>query len=371
MSAAAAMAGAMIGVQLLYIGSTNYLVDFRKPDPGTEQLFYIDNPLEVFGDLEIEKTLTLFGEYNYAGAGERLALLKESIPDPGIRQELNFVYLLAKGYESWDALDFPAAHDYIRRLNLEIRRDCKVNRCFLLMDFSDHLKKQEMILQNLAKIPELIKQKKQMEILSDQTYIIPLMFTMYTNAYVREIQEKYDMATLLLYRLLEMIEQRRLARYGLYVSKMDYKNIQYNLDQRRDMEGKTPEECFDMLKDSVCEIKRALYGKGANGYLPEQVSLLEGFTILQALGDPISLKANGKHTEKLKRIRSMVFLRNNSIFAHGLGPVGEEEFMKFKSFVKEMFQEFCRVEDICFENWMQEMQWVNPLDSKYYIGTEV
>ena len=78
-----------------------------------------------------------------------------------------------------------------------------------------------------------------------------------------------------------------------------------------------------------------------------------------------------KDTEKLKRIRSMVFLRNNSIFAHGLGPVGEEEFMKFKSFVKEMFQEFCRVEDICFESWMQEMQWVNPLDSKYYIGTEV
>lgn len=89
MSAAAAMAGAMIGVQLLYVGCTDHLVDFRKPDPGTERLFLIDNPLRVFGDIEIEKTLTLFGQYNYAGAKERLEVLKENIPDPAIRQELD------------------------------------------------------------------------------------------------------------------------------------------------------------------------------------------------------------------------------------------------------------------------------------------
>lgn len=55
MSAAAAMAGAMINVQLLYVGTNEYLSDFRKPKPGSETLFYITNPLEVFGDLEIEK----------------------------------------------------------------------------------------------------------------------------------------------------------------------------------------------------------------------------------------------------------------------------------------------------------------------------
>lgn len=58
MSAAAVMAGAMIGVQLLYVDCTEYLVDFRKPNSGTERLFYIDNPLEVFGDIEIGKALT-------------------------------------------------------------------------------------------------------------------------------------------------------------------------------------------------------------------------------------------------------------------------------------------------------------------------
>lgn len=332
MSAAAAMAGAMVGVQLLYVGCTDYLVDFRKPNPGTERLFYIDNPLEVFGDIEIEKTLTLFSQYNYAGAKERLEILKEKVPDPSIRQELNFAYLLARSYEAWDALDFPRAYENIRQLNREIRRDKRTYRHFLLMDYAEHLERQEEVLSHLSKIPDLIREKKKMEILQDKKYMIPLMFTMYTNACVRELQEKYDMATLLLYRLLEMIEQRRLSQYNLYVSAMDYLNIRYDFRQRPDMERLSPEERFAQLKKDVSDIKKALHGRSGSSYLPDQVSLLEGFVILQALGDPISRMENGRHIDKLKRIKSMVYLRNNSIFAHGLGPVGEMDYRKFKKF---------------------------------------
>ena len=50
----------------------------------------------------------------------------------------------------------------------------------------------------------------------------------------------------------------------------------------------------------------------------------------------------------LKRIRSMVSLRNNSIFAHGLGPVGNHDFYKFRDFVKEIFEVFCKIEGIDF-----------------------
>lgn len=55
MSASAALAGSLIDVQLVYVGTENYLPDFRKPKPGSELLYYIDNPVEVFGDLELEK----------------------------------------------------------------------------------------------------------------------------------------------------------------------------------------------------------------------------------------------------------------------------------------------------------------------------
>ncbi len=192
------------------------------------------------------------------------------------------------------------------------------------------------------------------------------MFTMYQNAMIREHQEKYDMATLLLYRLLEMIEQRRLAHYELYVSKMDYLNIKYDFKRTPEFKGKDNLQSLEILKDKVLNIKTEIFGKAVSNYLPEQVSLLEGFIILSALGDQIVIETKGKSIDKLKKIRSMVFLRNNSIFAHGLGPVGVSDFMKFKKFVLDLFGEFCKIEKISMSEMTKYIEFVNPMDSKNY-----
>lgn len=215
MAAAAAMAGAIIHVQMIYVGCTNYLVDFRKPYPGSEKLYFIENPLSIFGDLEIEKAMVLFDRANFSGAREKLEELKEQIPDPNLRQQMNFIYLLAALYEYWDSLDFEKAYEVCVQLNKELKRDHRLHRTFVLMDFLERLVRQEELLEALKEIPKMIQEKKNFEILQDGHYMVPLMFTMYSNAMLREKQEKYDMATLLLYRLLEMIEQRRLAAYGL------------------------------------------------------------------------------------------------------------------------------------------------------------
>ena len=284
MSAAAALAGAMIGVQLVYVGSTQYLADFRKPNPGSEELFFIENPLSVFGDLEIEKAIALYNRYNFAGAQERLVQLKEEIPEPELRTQLNFIFLLAKTYEAWDALNFTGAYEHMVTLNRELNRD-RMHKEFMLMKERPFLKKQESILAELNRIPQLIREKRNTEILQDRKVIHALMFTMYQNAMVREYQEKYDMATLLFYRLLEMIEQRRLLQYGLYVSQMDYLSIKPNLSQTPEYMDKKPGERLNMLKARVGEIRNQLFGKNADGYLADQVSLLDGFVILLALRD--------------------------------------------------------------------------------------
>lgn len=353
MSTAAAMAGSIIRVQMIYCGSNQYMQDFRKPFPGSERLFLIKNPMSVFGDLEIEKAFSLFREYNYAGVCEKLLQLKENVPDPLKRQELSFVYQLALAYECWDALDFVEAYRNMKKLNEEIERDMQTNATFLLVDKAKNLKIQEIILLSLSELPDLVRNKRQMDILSQKQYIHPLMFTMYQSAYVREAQEKYDMSTLLYYRLLEMIEQRQLSKYRLYVSKMDYQNINW--------EGiDSPEEKQRLLRESVAEIKKAVFGKCNNSFLPEQVSLLEGFIILAALGDQI-MQEGGNSIEKLKRIRAMVSLRNNSIFAHGLAPVKKTDFIKFKNFVEELFQQLCGIEGIPFELYFQQIKWITPV----------
>lgn len=259
MSAAAAMAGAMIDVQLVYVGTNDYLTDFRKPNPGSETLFYIDNPLAVFGEFEIEKALALFEKYNYAGAQEKLGVLKENIPDPSIRQQMNFVYLLAKVYEMWDALDFGEAFEYIKKLNYQLRRDRMMHENFLLMDCYECLEKQEEILDYLSEIPQMLKKKCNVDIIKSKNVMHALMFTMYQSACIREKQEKYDMATLLFYRLLEMVEQRRMSHYDLYVSQMNYTQIKYDKKYEPAYENLDEKQQFEFFKGRVREIKTELF----------------------------------------------------------------------------------------------------------------
>ena len=119
------------------------------------------------------------------------------------------------------------------------------------MDSADKLKKQENLLEKLATIPELISEKKNFEILKDKELIISLMFTMLQNARTRYSQDKYDMATLLYYRLLEMIEQRRLAKYNLFVSQMKYSEIKIQSKRRSDLIGCEIQIIIDVLKNEV------------------------------------------------------------------------------------------------------------------------
>ncbi len=176
------------------------------------------------------------------------------------------------------------------------------------------------------------------------------------------------MATLLMYRLLEMIEQRRLSRYNLFVSDMNYLEMQPNLRRKPELETLSDEERLHWLKEKVFEIKNQLFRNNRNSYLPEQVSLLEGFIILEALGDPITRMREGENIFLLRQIRNKVVLRNYSIFAHGLGPVDKNDYEKFRDFVLDMFKKFCGIEKISFNEYSKAVWWLNPLESKNYIS---
>lgn len=363
MSSAAAMAGVLIDVQLVYVGTNDYLIDFRKPKPGSERIQYITNPYEVFGDLEIEKAITLLNRYNYVGARERLELLKEKVPDPETRQQLSFMYLLTRVYEHWDALEFQQAHAFMERLIVELQRDAKLHNSFIMMDYIPKLIKQKKILEVLVQIPAAVKGYTRIEILKDKEKMAALMFTLYSNALIREKQEKYDFSTLLLYRLLEMIEQRRLALYDIDVSRVEYLHIAYPSQMFAGHDTLTDKEKFEIYRRKIMEIKKALFRRSVNDFLPEQISLLEGFVQLAALGDKIV--AGAKVIEKIKRIRAMAFLRNNSIYAHGFTPVNRVDFLKFKNFVTCLFQEFCKIEGILYSGYLNDILWINPAESKY------
>lgn len=239
---------------------------------------------------------------------------------------------------------------------------------FWLMDMAEALQKQQGILEKLLVIPELAKRKDQMGIFENRECMISLMFTLYQNAMVRQNQEKYDMATLLMYRLLEMVEQKRLANYGLNVSWMEYSKIPYVQCGLIEVAQWPEEKQRNWLRNEILNVKKQMFKNADRYHLPEQISLLDGFTLLYVLGDDICRTGKIAGVNKLKMIRSMVFLRNNSIFAHGLGPVSREEYNKFKRFVETIFCEFCQIEEIPFEEYKSWITWINPIQSKNYSG---
>ena len=189
------------------------------------------------------------------------------------------------------------------------------------------------------------------------------MFSLYQNARVREHQEKYDMAALLMYRLLEMIEQRRLIEYNLYASNMDYTR----LDTKK-LKGRSCGN-IESVTENMNRIREGVFGRAGDRYLPSQVSLLEGYMLLLAMGDEICHEDGGRDIDFIKRLRSMVYLRNNSIFAHGLGPVGEANYTKFREFVVMVLKKFCALENIDFDKMALNVSYINPRQSKFYTQT--
>ena len=316
--------------------------------------------MAIFGDLEIDKAIALFGKYNFSGAKERLETLQETIPEPDMRQQLHFVYLLADAYDAWDALEFERAARGMAELYRQLKRDVRMHPDFLLADRIEQIRAQERMLQQLGSIPKLINQKKNEDILKTKEIIVPLMFTMQMNALTREKQGKLDMATLLLYRLLEMIEQRRLSAYDLFVSEMQYEKMKINDKALPELKEMSASDRVEWLRNEVNRIKDQVFRNNRAHYLPDPVSLMDGYIILAALRDPLFQVRKGDSMAILKRMRSVVFLRNNSIFAHGLGPVSEGDYRKFRDFVVELFQHFCRIEKISYKIHNEIFNWVMP-----------
>lgn len=148
---------------------------------------------------------------------------------------------------------------------------------------------------------------------------------------------------------------------------MNYAEIKYNTKYQPAYGELDAKGQLELFKGKVKEIKTELFRRTGNEYLPEQVSLLEGFIMLMALGDPIVHSEGKREIDKLKRIRAMVYLRNNSIFAHGLGPVSFSDYTKFRDFVLEIFQSFCGIERVNYQTYVNNIKWINPLESKNYV----
>ncbi|MCW3488681.1 TIGR02710 family CRISPR-associated CARF protein [Dethiobacter alkaliphilus] len=326
MTGALSMAGALLGLKLLYVHNKKYDRELRRPRPGTEYLEIIQNPYSVFGILQEKEVGELFRRKDYHGAGRSLAELVEKVPDP---RKFEVLLFLSRAYEEWDCLNLKEAAENLEKAHQRLKKAAPGQSTSVL----EHLDAQVERLKHLAGLMPVKPGDSTLSLLRDRKATETLVFTVYQNAIRMAERGKFDTASLYLYRLLEIFEQRRCAGYGIDTAKPDYSLLPAGLPGEESFLAKYNQVKKELKQDPAKQ-------------LPRQISLVDGYILLEAINDSFQLKNVSPKPVHWKWFISETQKRNHSILAHGFVFVPEEQYRKFKAMADGIFDLFCRVEKI-------------------------
>lgn len=328
----AAMAGAALGADIYYVDNTAFT--HGKPEPGSEYLSLLDNPYTIFGDLEVSKAKDLYNNHDYAGAQRIFDQLKEEVGDPNLAKIHEAYGLLCATYEAWDNLDIHSAQGSLDLLLKILRRFSSLSGFVPLRDYTPVFVEQVEALKHLN---DIFADEKLAFCIPDGFYFA---FMIYHNALRRESQGKLDTACLLLYRLLEWIGQHRLAQYGIITRQPNYSNSDL---------GETK------LLDAYKKKRKTVYGNANVLNLPNPIALVDGFLLLDALGDGIVDGLNWR------AFRGQVEMRNRSVYAHGMSKITSKNFNAFKATVEKRFEKAQEIAGIHAEAFNEQHKFIAPL----------
>ncbi len=341
MTGGLAMAGALLGLPLLYVAAGEYIPEYRRPRPGTEYLELLPNPYQVFGVLKEREAAELFRRMDFQGACKIYEELAQNVPEP---QSFLVLASLTRAYQCWDALDFSQAS---QSLNKAVELINKYRLCDQWPSVAKTLADQATNLEHLCAVMPLKPGDSTLPLLEDIKALETLLFTVYHCSLRRALQGKWDNASLLLYRLLEIMAQRRLAVKGLDTAAPDYSLLS----------NSSKDDLLTDFNDIRIRLKM-----GTLGELPSPIGLMEGYMLLEVLGDPFCLE-NSEGTGK--KIHWRKFLnenkkRNYSILAHGFIFVSEDQYDNFKATVDQLLKQFCLIEGIEFAVGLKEYAFEHP-----------
>ncbi len=299
--------GQLLHIDLGYIDYKEYLITQRKPRPGTEFPIILYNPLEVFGDVEIDKAKAFFNAYHFEKAADILSVLHEQIRDVRTVEKyilINDIYKMWNDFKIDESLN--KIEDFISKANRRI------------YDAEGPL---TSAVENHRNLLQLVKKGINGD--SDNAFYVPLNFYFAAERYAKIA--KFDIAVFLMYRTLENIEQVRLRRYGIHHSnanRKEYENARVSLPR-------------------YSAVAHSVYGNSfvEPRSLPKKISLMEGYIISKVLNDKV---ANAK---PLKEILDVTTLRNKSIYAHGLFPLNKEDYKKIHRVGATVLNAFLQVEN--------------------------
>jgi len=311
MSAGATLAGFLIGAFLVYVDYAEYDAVRRIPVAGTEYPRLLHNPLEVFGDREVERILAALRHGGFAEAAHLAEGLAARVYEPREAEALKF---LAQAYRDWQEFRFQEAEGGLRRLQDHLGRFGPLKDWSWAPRLAAALGEQGEVVATLARLTQRVCAGEKFSSLTEG---LPLILN-HLAAAERALEfGRPSTAILLTYATLERYVDLCLwVYYGLEDENPDY--------------GKLTVDAA-----AYHQVGRALHGRS---YQPRDLggplTLSVGVQLLATLKPELM----PPEKEFLGRIKGLMSLRNRTEFEHGLCPqvVQADQVRQYLDKVKEI-----------------------------------
>ena len=276
MSAAMASCGMFYSKDLISVGGDRSTGEVSR---GTEIINY-QNIYKIYDKFALMRTRNNFNANRFRACIDIL----NYIVDLNIHKDS--LMHLCKAYYAWDNMDFEDAYEHLRKVNLnqvefmEVKNDIKFN----LKALGNIINSKSVNLKNCYILASLIN-----------------------NSIRRSEEFKYDDAIARLYRSFELIAQIELTKYNIKSSDIDVSVLKQN--------NVSDEFIMDLEKTRE------------DGKI--RIGLEKDFLLLNELGNDL-----GKYyVENESKIKNLTRKMNNSILAHGLDSLTQNDFDEFLDIV--------------------------------------
>jgi CRISPR-associated protein (TIGR02710 family) len=295
MSAGLTMIASYLGLEMLYV---DVLYRDGKPDPKTMRLIALGNAYRQTGFLHEAQADVHFNNGDYLAAGSIYRVLAKSVNDP---RTVEIKLLISDGLLGWGQLRFADAN---KNLKEAVQR---VDQYSLLTELrpqlNDYVQRLEILSQNDAPGIDFFR------LIGNEDFSREIIHTMVVLAKQNALRSQYNEATILLYRVLELIAQARLAVYGV-----DVGNVSEDVKSAH-------EKDFRLLSQKL---------HGADSGIKDKLALVDSWMLLLCMNDPL---VSG--CKEIRKIMKKAATRNNLWVIHRNCHVDLELYEEFRVFVEE------------------------------------
>lgn len=278
---------------------------------GFELVIEQNDPYESYAIFEFERGKVFFDKYQFQAARLNFDDAKEKSKSERLKKLAEIYVKIVDLYDIWDKFDIVINNNYMLFYQLkkfilnDINQDEHIKNHFL----KNHPLFICQMEKNIEFLEKKISHQKRVSIDNINYYLPDLL----NNAQRRIDEGKYDDAVARLYRAIELIAQIKLTREGFI--------NEQNLSDNRNFKIKKSE--IESLSDDL-PIKNKILNCYEFNKEPKKksfgVTLWKSYKLLEGLGFDFA-----HDYVKDKNIRNNINLRNNSILAHGLIPIMEDD----------------------------------------------